>query len=245
MGLLIVVKKFWITSTYKYNHQAQSISMNVVSGTMLYAKLEYYIFKGEQLLPFKRIDTIIKSSLNVSEYLYNKNLDKETSSASINDLFNFFVEQYIYDKPVNVFNNRGKLSFAEVVQNNKAHFLLPILTDTSTIKGVFLDFNEFINNIPSIVNFKEKKMTFRTSKKEEYLLDQKDSLITNYWGYRLNNEIKFSKFGSNRLFRQGNTFEFFVKVRVANPRPQGFVVLDNYATYFVPYQLDMETGIFY
>jgi hypothetical protein len=88
-------------------------------------------------------------------------------------------------------------------------------------------------------------MSYRAIMKEEYLSFPNDSLINNYWAYSLNNRVRITSYGHDKLFRESNSFEFFAKVRVANPRPQGSIVIKNYTTYWVPYQVDMETGMIY
>ncbi len=245
LKLLIIIKKFWITSTNPYHHQAQGNSRNLFAGTSLHAKWELYIFKDDEALAFKRIDTVIKSELQVADYLFDKDDSEASSSTRINGLLNFFIEQFNYDKPVSVFREREKKSYAKIRQINESRFLLPVLADSNINNGVFMNFTEFKNNEPSVKKFKENTMNYRTFKKEEYLTNDKDSLINNYWAYTINKQTRISQYGNDKLFRQGNTFEFFVKVRVSVFAPPGAIKFKNYITYWVPYQLDMESEEIY
>lgn len=108
LRLLIIIKKFWITSANSYHHQAQVNSRNLFAGTSLHAKWELYIFKDDEAMAYKRIDTVIKSDLQVADYLFDKDDSEASSSARINDLLNSFIQQFNYNKPVSVFREKRK-----------------------------------------------------------------------------------------------------------------------------------------
>ena len=66
--------------------------------------------------------------------------------------------------------------------------------------------------------------------KEDYLIDSVGQIISDYWGYSDGKVFKMSKYGNNKLYRKGNTFEFF------NVHANSL---------WIPYQIDMETGEIY
>ncbi len=245
--LLIDIKKFWLSSIGPEKKESQNIAENINASAFLHLKIEFYLHKEGRYLPFKRIDTILKTPHDIL-----KNSDEEVQeyrSASLTDILNSFVEQYNFNKAIEVFDSRKKISMPEILVLNNHRFSLNILKDSKRPDGIYMSFTEFVNNKPSIIHFKEMKMNYSNFKKEEYLTNENDSLINNYWAYSKNNILKIGPFGNDKLIRAGNTFEFFKKVTIRDFNSvklgAGTFNYKNKKETWVPYQVDMETGLIY
>jgi len=169
----------------------------------------------------------------------------EVATRRLNLVLHDLIEQFNYNKAAEVFDQKEKITFQEISNLNNKRFLLPVLMKPQLKDAVYFNFNEFVNDVPSITAFGEKKIRYMGLRNEEALVNKNDSTISNYWAYRYKGQTKISRFGNEKIYRLGNTFEYFVKVRVPVPRSTGQIVVINYNEFWVPYQLDMETGTFY
>ena len=132
---------------------------------------------------------------------------------------------------------------------------IPILKDGLFKKGVYLSFEEFKNNKPSIVEYKEKEMRYKLINTEKYLEDMNGNTISNYWSYSDGKIMRYGMLGNEKVYRVQNTFCFFIKVT-------GYIVSSGNETFsnsgsginttskrkyevWVPFQIDMETGEVY
>jgi hypothetical protein len=240
-NLLIVLKKFWITSSRPYDYQKFN-SSNIVNGeSTIIAKWELYIYKEDQYLPFRRIDTIISIKQSVKQLFKNEDAEyynKETIYSILDGLLN----QYNFSTAIKVFEQKQKKTLSEIIALNNERFLLPVLRDSIISKGVFLNFEEFKRNTPSIPDFKETKI--RGARNNQITTEQGDP-ITIYWGYS-GKYLKTGRYDSETSYRKGNTFEFFEKVRTMSTTGAHVpFFLDKGGLYWIPYQIDMETGAFY
>lgn len=235
--LLIVLKKFWVTSTLPHGNLKYNYSNIINDESRIIAKWELYIHKENEYLPFRRIDTLIESSQSVKKLFEDESANKYT----IYSLLNNFLGQFDYSKAINIFKERQKKSLDEIKDLNNKRFAIPVLTDKSITKGVFINFEEFKNNSPSITTFEEEKIGL-TGK---FITGANGSRIVNYWAYS-DKYTKAGKNGSERFFRTGETFDFFQKIAVVKPKlSYGQATMYGSAIFWVPYQVDMETGNFY
>lgn len=250
-GLLIVLKKFWVTSTPPHNNHKYISIHNYRFNSRFLVNMELYIYKEDRYLPFRRIDTTIESMLSVKQLFKADDDDEKTGSKqTIYNLINSLVEQFDYTKPMDVFSNRKTLALEEIIASIDKRLSTPVLRDASIRKGVFVTFEEFKKNKPSIEKFKEKK----PARGMRFIVDSTDSEITKYWGYHAD-FMKVGRYSSETVFRTGNTFDFFEKISVASVNtysapatsatPQIPLSAKNQYFYWIPYQVDMETGEFY
>ncbi len=243
-GLLIVMKKFWISSARKYDFQKQSQSLTINGESRLIAKWELYIFKDDGYLPFRRIDTTIESTQSVRQLFKDENAT-DYNKENIYSILTNFLGQYNYTKAITVFADRAKKSLKEINDLNNERFQIPIISDNKVRKGVFQNFTEFKNNAPTLLNFKENGMKYSLIHEDQFLVDDKGTAITNYWAYSTDKYTRIGPYGNETIFRSGNTFDFFLKKRIVTPRSQGDIVFKNHFMIWIPYQVDMETGEFY
>lgn len=241
--LLIVMKRFWVSGIDYRTAQAIDLTYNADSDDNLYCKWEYYIGKNDLYLPVKRVDTIMDTDDELSQYL-----DEDFSERRLGKfkfLLKTLIELYDFEKGINNYELKPKKSISEIRDYNEKRFDLPVLKQPILNKGVFLSYNDFKNNQPSILNFVEKKMHYSITKAERYLTDSAGNNINNYWGYSDGEDFRYGKYGNDKIFRKGNTFQFFVQVIFISPNVTTPVVTRNKLKVWVPYQLDMETGNIY
>lgn len=243
-GLLIVIKKFWISSTRAYDFQKQSLSLTINGESRLTAKWELYIFKNDEYLPFRRIDTSIESTQSVRQLFKDENAT-DYNKENIYSILDNFIGKYNYARAIAIFADRAKKSLKEINDLNNERFQIPIISENKIRKGVFKDFNEFKNNAPSLLDFTEKGMKYSLTREDQFLVDAKGVAITNYWAYSTDKYARIGPYGNETIFRSGKTFDFFVKKRIATTRSQGDIVYRNHYMIWIPYQIDMETGEFY
>ena len=247
--LLIIIKKFWLSGIELSKIGSLKITENIDAGTTLHVKWEIYLGKDKQYLAFKRIDTILKNSFgNQLKNLPGKE-DIIFKFADFSSVINSLIEKYNFSKAIAVFNERENKTLSQISDYNQQRFSLPILRDKASPDGIFYSFEEFVANKPSVIHFNEKITKYSTFKKEEYLTTLNDSLITGYWGYSKDNILKIGQFGNDKLFRKGNTFEFFKKITFEKRNDisvrRGNFTYKTENEIWVPYQIDMETGNIY
>ena len=242
--LLIVMKKFWLSGVDNKRNKEIDVPENSESIKFLYCKWEYYLSKGEEFMPLKRIDTVVTGV--VFESQKNESMRNLSTEKILKLILNGLIEVFDFNAAVNQMEKLPKKTWQQIESYNLASFNIPVLRDSVFTKGVYLNFNEFKNNKPSIINFKEGKMRISFNKTENYLEDDNGNRITNYWGYFTGDELKIGKYGNDKLYRANNTFEFFLKHQylTANTNILGGTSYKDKEVW-IPYQIDMETGKIY
>ena len=252
--LLIVMKRFWLAGDVRSNNKRVEIANSVGSNNNIYCKWEYYLGKDGKYLPIKRMDTVIQNTEDLSKYIEEEFSEKSLSFFKYG--LKALIEILDYSNAVKQFENKPKKTLAEIKDFNEKMIAIPILQDSIFKKGVYLSFEEFKNNEPSISHFEKKKMHYGkiNTNTEIYLEDMKGETISNYWGYSDEKDIRYGMLGNDKIYKVQNTFCFFIKV-VAYVIGQ-----DNNGQYggsgitttskrkyeaWVPFQIDMETGEVY
>ena len=257
--LLIVMKRFWFAGEEKSNDKRIELSNSFGTNNNVYCKWEYYLGKNGQYLPVKRVDTVIRNTEEVSKYI-----DDEFSEKNLS-FFKFALKSLIeildYSNAIKQFDSQPKKTLADITEFNRKMNLITVLQDSGFKKGVYLSFEEFKKNQPSITDFQEKKMHYgkMNINTEIYLETMNGETISNYWGFSNGKEFRYGMLGNEKIFRVHNTFCFFIKVvgyyitqggnKIYGPpvedySPANSLSKDNYQIW-VPFQIDMETGQIY
>jgi hypothetical protein len=247
--LLIVAKKFWVNRSAKRNIQRRNNTNNIDNDFDLYVQFDYFLKRRDEFMPIKRIDTIFSMGRNYIKAEYESYRENDYS------FYEFVlikmieaVDYKFYSDRFQISRNRKKLD--AVLNFYKTKMEYPILKDSIYKKGIYMSFNEFRNNRPSIENFKVEQ-----NKKAGKLLftSKNDSSIEviKYWGYCDGKDI-FCYDLSHPVQRVGNTFEFFAESKViryySTGTPNtiyGEIPRVNFYTrekVYEPHQFDMETG---
>jgi len=239
-----VLKKFWLSGVDNEKNQEIDISRNEKSGSFLYCKWEYYLGKGDLFVPVKRIDTVVNGVAFESER--NQSWGHKSTRKVLQLILNGLIEVFDFSNTVKQFDGLPHKVWSEIQKFNASYYTIPALTDSVIKKGVFLTFNEFRMNKPSIVIFKERQIHLVGKKYENFLEDESGNRITNYWGYFTGDELKIGKYRNEKLYRKNKTFEFFLQHQHAY-LTTNIVGGNSYKekNMWIPYQIDMETGDIY
>jgi hypothetical protein len=250
--LLVCIKKLWLTD---FNRLELNIDKEQNQLTFLHLKAEVYLRSGESYFPARRIDTVILSS----------RVYKNAADIFIQDALVIAVEEMQKVDFSNV-TKRKTVDRRRIDSFNAANSY-PLVQTEMPQKGVYVNFAEFKNNNPSYREFdiKFEKLLDVLYVKEA---DGKFYAKRNVWGF-YNGKNFFIRMGNNffPLFRQQQTWEFFgsnaIRERQLQPTtllgstavPLAFgalaagtlenIKINSKLVRLRPFQLDMETGLFY
>ena len=251
--LIIVLKKLWIAAvsssaieqTKDFRHTYQQF---------VYAKFEYYANVNNKYIPLKRIDTLFQVYTTQEITQYNPK-DEYTLPFFCFSLENMF-EKMNYDDYFNHLTNKRSLTLEELTEKLTKEKQLPILHEQIK-QGIFLTFEEFKNNTPSIVSFTKNQIA--TNKVFE-LLDSNKNVILHYYacfeGEKLLMPLPYTlllkgktKQANPVAYRVGNSFEFTQLIGNLDP---GIKYSKSFGIYshgknpeYLPRQIDMESGLLY
>ena len=253
--LLISIRKLWINNLPERKGQKKDIDH--LSQQNIYAKFEYYLGSGNSYVPMKRIDTIFQLTPDKKVEGYDPKDENKLP------FFCFALEKMIenvnYGYYMNDLGRKKKMSVEDIEKYNATNKNIPIVNEPIK-KGVFLTFNEFKNNVPSLISFNKRKIPKR---KIYEITDEKDNVILDYFAYYDGEKLAIAKhlsglFNSNisqdnyGIYKVGSSFQFFEnhilnnrqEVGVSDSRPvQNRTNFSNIV--WVPRQIDMETGEIY
>jgi hypothetical protein len=252
--LLIVIKRFWISGNSISNNKRVEVANSGKDNNSIHCKWEYYIGKNGNYLPVKRMDTTFVVKEDSKNYLNDELSLKRLFyiKKSLHDL----IELLDFSNAIIQYAGQTKKTFTEIQEFNKRMNNIPVLRDSSFKKGVYLSFDDFKNNRPSIIDFQVKKMHYGklNANTEIYLEDMKGETISNYWGYYDGEALRYGMLGNDKMYRIQNTFCFFIKVvgytvqqgdeGQYHPSGSNTISKDKYESW-VPFQIDMETGEVY
>jgi hypothetical protein len=252
--LMIVMKRFWISGNSNSNNKRIEVANSVKDDNNIHCKWEYYIGKNGNYLPVKRMDTTFIVTEDFKNHLNDELSFKRLFY--IKSCLNTLIEVLDFSNAIIQFEKQHKKTFAEIQEFNNRINNIPVLKDSNYKKGVYLSFDDFKNNRPSIIDFVVKKMHYGklNTNTEIYLEDMKGESISNYWGYFDGKDLRYGMLGNDKIYRTQNTFCFFIKVVGYNldRDNQGMyggsdinvISKDKYESW-VPFQIDMETGEIY
>ena len=262
--LLIVLKTLWIDNVPSGYAPVESSKISEhESYQNIHVKWEYYIQRKNKYYPFKRIDTIYQltqSIISSNDFKFKKN-----------DL-SFFIfvlksqlEQIDFSSIGINYENKKSLSFSSIDSFNRRRLLLPIINASTVQNGLFLNFEEFKNNNPGVVDYEVKKV-----KKERLWINRENlKIIEDFYLVSDSSGIHIGSEKRRSVVPVGNTFEFFSLGSVSQSKTLAGLMLnlmpiENYIyspyqqfqrrfdsetgtikIYLVPRQINMETGEVY
>lgn len=255
--LIGVVKKLWLSDEIFNEEDERYLPDTKLRKSGIIFRIEFLAEREGLYTPLYRFDTTITGDKNI--YQHGNSYIEKVLMLSLSKLGSFTENQ--------INQIKSKYSWEEIEQYNQQRFNLPVLTGTLS-KGVYLTFEEFKNNKPSIIDF-----VIKPDKKNDdiYIKDEqgKEMLMRDLYGYSDGKDIFISSAGNFfRLYRSGNSFNIFgvkslKKVRSANIAENAVAGLGlaavrwspaylgkshsgyNYKLRPAPFQLDMETGNIY
>lgn len=252
--LLISIKKLWINNMPYRPGKNQRKDIERISQQDIYAKFEYYFGSENAYVPLKRIDTVFQ--LTPDKRIEDYDPKDENKLPFFCFALEKMVENINYNFYIKASGKKNKMSVEDIEKYNATTKNIPILNEPIK-KGVFLTFNEFRNNQPSIVSFSKRKLL---KKKIYEIVDERENVILDYFAYYDGEKLAIAKhlselFGSNisqdnyGMYKVNNSFQFYENYfqytgREANA---GTTYENVPATVLVgvPRQVDMETGEIY
>jgi len=195
--LFIVIKTLWISAmpVSSLQHTKESVEKSDID---IRLKFEYYLKKGDQYIPLKRIDTafqVLKSDTT--------NEEQDSKIKFLGYCLKRMIENPDYSSYISSLEKRPGKTLQQIEIFNSKRCDIPILKD-SLKKGIYLTFEEFRNNTPSILNFTKKLIV-----NKNVFLTSDEIPIRHFWGYYDGINIGYGTSGNDILFRTGNTFQLF------------------------------------
>jgi hypothetical protein len=255
--LLISIKKLWINNFPDKQKRSGNMDLDEESSQDIHARFEFYYGSGNAYSPLLRTDTVFHLTPKISGEEFDP---KEESKLPF---LCFALEQLIekINFPVYLRNvdKKKKMSMEDIEKYNAASFNIPVLNEPIK-KGVYVTFEEFKNNQPSILSFRRKKLINNLWE----ITDDNKNMIFKYFAYFDGTKLAITKhlagmFDKNvskdnfMMYRVGNSFQFYQQ----NNRTytdNTMVVTDRYSVSIpvtstmkdlVPRQVDLETGEVY
>lgn len=256
--LLISLRKLWINTKPGKPLKSTRRDIERLSLQDIYAKFEYYFGAENAYVPLIRKDTIFQLTAlkNVEEY----NPEDENKLPFLCFALEKMIENINYGLYTDNYENKKKMSLEDIDAYNTKSYNIPILNEAVS-KGIFMTFDEFKNNRPSVLSFSKRKIP---KKKIDEIVDEKGNVVLHYFAYYDGEKLAMHKsfaslFAVSRvqynfgIYKIGNSFQFFENqienttatnnlttkdVNVPIKTPQRIV-------FRVPRQIDLETGEIY
>ncbi|MFT3681498.1 MAG: hypothetical protein QM791_14590 [Ferruginibacter sp.] len=151
-GLLIIIKKFWIDPSPNRQRKQQDKELERDSDLNLYLEFDFFLKRRGLYFPFRKIDTVYQATRNKNDIEYNR--------FRIGG-YNFF--EYVLARTFELPDYKFHAGKFDLVKNKKtfselnAHYEkkrnYPILKDSFLRPGVYMNFQEFRNNLPSVTAY--------------------------------------------------------------------------------------------
>ncbi len=255
--LLIVVKKFWLSSEadeIRYENDKIGQAMNGWDAGVL-CKLEFYLEKDSVFFPLYRIDSVFTFKERLNDYRGTRFVDN--AGSFVISVLKSSLEKLADIDTDEVIAKRRKLSYNDIYLAYHRKMDVPVLKAIDLKKGVYKTFEEFKSNAPSIIDYEFRK---GTAGDVLYVKEEGSEYPTREaWGFCdgkdifINSGDKYSK-----LVRRENTFYFFGVKGMTQKTKNDFWTSSslNYISGNGPkktvykldlkyYQIDMDTGEVY
>lgn len=191
-NLVIILKRFWLTNSIPLEETQTQDAAEWVSGTIL--KADLFVEKAGVYHTLYRIDTVLAADYDLNAYNY-----RIYATLGIEALLSKAANQPLLAL------RAGKKNFSQAEIDDYVNSLA-IAAPSLRKKGIFLTFDEFLSNTPSIPDF-----SFRQDAKADimYAKDANGSeyVLRDYWGCC--DGEHFYILSSGNLFQlcpSGNTF---------------------------------------
>jgi hypothetical protein len=272
-SVVMILRKFWIsTNVHKYDgslmwdmKEDTSKGINV----SLFTNIEFYLFKDSGYYALYRFDSTftgnIKKPINIANINTAGNKQKSYVGLLIQEALETSLSKLetMDWKKNTAISSKRKFTWSEIVAHENKIFDIPLLKDSLLVPGVYLTFEEFKSNSPSVTKFeitKDKLNDFIYTKQS----DGKQVPLSDVWGYCDSSNQIFVKLKYNyfKLQRRQNAFyvygsnqtvrevyhHYYPMTPGANGMPPsggGSSTAEDFVLTLKPFQLDWETGEMY
>ncbi|MEO6639492.1 MAG: hypothetical protein ABIN25_14525 [Ginsengibacter sp.] len=252
--LVIVLRKFWFYKDYEVPDN-KFFKSKTKSNCLLKLGMDCFLYKDTSYMPLLRRDTVL-----VLDEISRESMKGTLVSVALQDFFkNLFA-----DRNIAIHGKKRPLGKRELEEYYNKNFSKPILTHKPR-RGVYMSFDEFIQNAPSQLNFEVKNTDLAD---DIYLISDTDTIPSrSAWGY-CDGEKIFIKAGMNlfELIRQGSAFAFVGNSKLTHKQYDSRYVynnsrssaenlaaagltqlfsVDKFTLQLFPMLLDMDTGEVY
>ncbi len=152
-SIVMVIKKCWLTSGLDEEMEQQiqnaDIDSNSKKISSLLLRIEFYLRRGSDHFILYRYDTTITRNLYVT-----KDASLLLEQALISSLSKL---KELDSKFQSIVETKRKFSWEEIAVHNQKQFDIPVLKDTSLVRGIYFSFDEFKNNNPTQRDFEVEK----------------------------------------------------------------------------------------
>jgi hypothetical protein len=204
-SVVMFIKKFWLTGSLdeEMEQQIENTNINTSSKKIssLLARIEFYLKKGPDYYILYRFDTTIARNLYVARDAAE--LAEQGLISSLSRLKDMEV------KFQSISETKRKIRINEIEDYNHRQFDLPILKDSTLVRGVYFSFDEFKNNRPGQREFEVEK---------DHLIDLifikqadgKQVPVRETWGYCDGKNLYIQSMDNYFLLqRQGNAYYIY------------------------------------
>jgi hypothetical protein len=275
-SVVMILKKFWISTddiktgySNIINRFNNNFIINLDKDTSkinvsLSANIEFYLFKDSGYYTLYRFDSVfsadIKKPIDIAR-------DEENSYAAfmLRDALETSLSKLARTNGnwSSVISSKRKFTLREIEGHEHQMFEIPVLKDSVLVPGVYMTFEEFKSNSPSVTEFeitKDKLNDFIYAKQS----DGRQTSLSDVWGYCDTSNQIFVRSNHNyfKLQRRQNAFYVYGsnqtlhKVTVqswgAMPGTNGYPGLpggstrsDEFSLVLKPFQLDWDSGKLY
>jgi hypothetical protein len=278
-SVVMVLKKFWIsTDAYKSNNgnvvsnydtrYLLSLKKDTSKLTIsLFTNIEFFLFKDSGFYALYRFDSVfsvnIKNAVHLAIIAGNRR--ESYATLMVQDALETSLSKLaIMNSQWNtIISSKRKFTWHEIESHEHQVFDIPVLKDSLPVPGVYLTFEEFKSNSPSVTEFevtKDKLNDFIYAKQS----DGRQVSLVNVWGYcDSSNQIYiFSNHNFFKLQRKQNAFYVYGSDKTIHefhtspmgPMPSangsqqmtgGGITSDDYKLLLKPFQLDWDSGKLY
>ncbi|HEV3414657.1 MAG TPA: hypothetical protein VG101_19390 [Puia sp.] len=133
--LLIVLKDLWIAVPDSFDIRAR-LEWNVRF------RVEVYVKANDRYAPLMRFDSTVTG--------LRGEVASSIATDQVRELFDFFMRQVA---ATDLDKDRRLVSYQQIDSFNRAQFAYPMDNATRLVKGVYVTFDEFRDNAPSILNY--------------------------------------------------------------------------------------------
>src|SRR5258708_16515201 len=207
---LVVIRTLWLSDANNIREELLPEPEKYDEKTKLRLKAEIYAEKDGQYIPLYRFDSL---------QIFDKNsltrLGKELSG----------MLEGLADSATLLLAQKGgegrKIDRPAILQFNQSRFDPPISKDSSLVKGVYMNFEEFKNNAPSVQDFEIKK------ERDDRILYLKEAGGRSYyshnaWGYCDGKNVYVMRDGLLvPAWKEGKAWYLFSQIQIIDPKRQG------------------------
>lgn len=200
--ILLVVKELWLSeedTDYDSKDKIQDTDEKLFPESHIKATFDFYVKEGDRYYPLYRFDSSLAKTLPLKDYAFEH---------IQNALKVSFDKIPPYNLP-NIVKTKTSLTLSGIQNYNDDRFQMSILKDTSCKTGIYVSFDEFKANNPSIQEYEIKRGKLGDELYTK-LQDGRWVVTRSAWGY-CDGRTSYIKSGDNyfELIRIENSYYFY------------------------------------